>query len=463
LARPDTGKTLYILDEPTTGLHFDDIDKLLKVLNSLVQQGNTVVVIEHNLDVIKTADWIVDVGPEAGNEGGLIVAVGTPEDVVAQAKKTTKANGRGTAGGAKPMRSHTGEMLAPVLEAGSRAERGLFSAAEAEAKREGDIELRQVGREAKMPWQTDGRRWHAVDRIAHSGKPCRWEGAALEKVVDAIEARSGFLPANWNDRSVVEMTGEKRTGAWFLHALTGDEWLLTLRFRVPKRTFDEEQLQRQLDLKSLNDLDELPIYGRSDRVRIRNVKGPWQEVTVTVHWLREIETPEFDRFLQRACDAFLAETNRAKLDPADLTPWKVLGRKWHLSRKGFPSGKRIRWEAELLDRLFGLLETAMPQVEVDWSNKQVVYFRRKGSEQPWAAVHTKRRLGIDLSLFNEAGRVALGRITDFGREREIAPSRNGSDQIRIRFDRAEQVANQSLAAFVKEHAGGADAESRGAR
>ncbi len=94
LARPDTGKTLYILDEPTTGLHFDDIDKLLKVLNSLVEQGNTVVVIEHNLDVIKTADWIVDMGPEAGDAGGRIVAVGTPEEVVAHAKQFKKSNGR---------------------------------------------------------------------------------------------------------------------------------------------------------------------------------------------------------------------------------------------------------------------------------------------------------------------------------------------------------------------------------
>ncbi|RLS51729.1 MAG: ATP-binding cassette domain-containing protein, partial [Planctomycetota bacterium] len=85
LARPNNGQTLYILDEPTTGLHFDDILKLMKVLMSLVEQGNTVVVIEHNLDVIKTADWVIDLGPEAGVDGGWIVAEGTPEDVVTQA------------------------------------------------------------------------------------------------------------------------------------------------------------------------------------------------------------------------------------------------------------------------------------------------------------------------------------------------------------------------------------------
>jgi excinuclease ABC subunit A len=304
-----------------------------------------------------------------------------------------------------------------------------------------------------MPWQTDGRRWHTVDHVAHNGKPPRWEAAALEKVVDWIEARPGFARADWNDRSVVEITGTERTGAWFLHALTGDEWLLTLRFRVPKKTFDQDRLQQQLALKSLDDLDELPVYGRSDRVRVRNVKGPWQEVAVTVHWLREIETPAFDKFLENAADAFLGAVSRKKLNPADLTPWKVLGRKWHVSRKGFPSGKRVRWEPDLLERLFDLLQSSAPQIEIDWGNKQVVYFRRKNSEAVWAAVHTKRRHGVDLTLYNEAGRVALGRITELGREREISTTGNGRDQISIRFDNAEQVVTQSLASFVKEHAG----------
>jgi excinuclease ABC subunit A len=91
LSRRATGRTLYILDEPTTGLHFEDVRKLLEVLHELVEAGNTVVVIEHNLDVVKTADWIVDFGPEGGDGGGEIVASGTPEQV---ARDTTSWTGR---------------------------------------------------------------------------------------------------------------------------------------------------------------------------------------------------------------------------------------------------------------------------------------------------------------------------------------------------------------------------------
>ncbi|HET7824465.1 MAG TPA: excinuclease ABC subunit UvrA, partial [Anaeromyxobacter sp.] len=106
LARVGTGKTLYILDEPTTGLHFEDVKKLLTVLDRLVDAGNTVVVIEHNLDVIKCADWVLDLGPEGGEDGGRVIAEGTPEEV------------------ARVKESYTGEYLAKVLAAHRARARG---------------------------------------------------------------------------------------------------------------------------------------------------------------------------------------------------------------------------------------------------------------------------------------------------------------------------------------------------
>lgn len=98
LQKRSMGRTIYILDEPTTGLHFEDIKKLLAVINGLVDKGNTVIVIEHNLDVIKTADWVIDMGPEGGAGGGTVVAEGVPEDIAA------------TPG------SHTGKFLAEIVD-----------------------------------------------------------------------------------------------------------------------------------------------------------------------------------------------------------------------------------------------------------------------------------------------------------------------------------------------------------
>ncbi len=118
LSRRDTGKTIYVLDEPTTGLHYADVERLLTVLHRLVEHGNTVIVIEHNLDVLKTADWLIDLGPDGGDRGGEIVAAGTPEAV------------------AKDPASHTGRYLRPILERAGRLGAAAAKAPKAPKKRE---------------------------------------------------------------------------------------------------------------------------------------------------------------------------------------------------------------------------------------------------------------------------------------------------------------------------------------
>jgi excinuclease ABC subunit A len=119
LSKRATGRTFYVLDEPTTGLHFDDIRKLLQVLERLVAAGNTVLVIEHNLDVIKTADWIVDLGPEGGDQGGSVVVAGSPEDV------------------ARHPSSHTGRFLADALGSPRRGRRRTIDADTVKVKQNG--------------------------------------------------------------------------------------------------------------------------------------------------------------------------------------------------------------------------------------------------------------------------------------------------------------------------------------
>jgi excinuclease ABC subunit A len=121
LSKVATGRTLYILDEPTTGLHFADVQRLLEVLARLVQAGNSVVVIEHNLDVIKCADRLIDMGPEGGEEGGLAIAVGTPEEVAAEPA------------------SHTGRFLAELLTPASKRGAGAKPGKGGQRKRRAKI------------------------------------------------------------------------------------------------------------------------------------------------------------------------------------------------------------------------------------------------------------------------------------------------------------------------------------
>ena len=280
LARPDTGRTLYVLDEPTTGLHLDDVKKLLAVLHRLADLGNTVVIIEHNLEVIKTSDWVIDLGPEAGADGGRIVAFGPPE-AIAEAKG-----------------SLTGAILKGTLADSPREERPQYDPKAAAKLILDAAKKSDVATHVKSPWLVDGRAWHTRDRVTRTGKPVRWDGRIVESVVDQVEALGIHEPAIWSERGIVRVGPGMAT---FLEIVTSHEWIVTLRFSVPKSKFKPAALQARLGLKPFHEADR-PVLSDSPRVSATTARGR-STIEITAHSADELLTPAFSEFLRDAAEA----------------------------------------------------------------------------------------------------------------------------------------------------------------
>ncbi len=442
LARPSTGKTLYLLDEPTTGLHFDDIRKLLEVLHRLVDLGNTVIVVEHNLDVIKTADWIIDLGPEAGSAGGQVVAVGTPEDVVRQAKKGEQT-------------SHTGAMLADILKAGPYVERTKFDPAAALAEREGDVELETVGKDAQLPWQIDGRRWHTIDRVTTTGKPARWEGDILNWIDEQIHNLGDFAETDWSERTVVEISAPTKSHGWFFHGHTGMEWMVRLVFRVAKNTFKHEDLERKLALKPLHEAAELQFYSRESRINVANRKGPWQEVWMLIGKKEEIDTPSFRAFLKQAVEAFHKNVKKMNASPEDSMPWKINGERWHLGEKGFPPGRRLLWDRALLPKLLAIIKEVEPGIEIQWDSRDGILLKVPGITRAWARIRTKDSDALDCRFIGKPGQFNLSRLEGIGQSPTLAIDRaDGGETMRLVFQKDDDMPRNELKKLLIEHRNG---------
>jgi excinuclease ABC subunit A len=297
LSRPNTGKTIYLLDEPTTGLHFEDISKLLSVMHRLVDLGNTMVIVEHNLDVVKSCDWVIDLGPEAGQEGGYVVTSGTPEWVVGYAQSALSHPGPD-----RP-RSYTGEALAPVLAAGPRQKRAVFDPLAEKAPRADDMSLAQYGKKAKAPWESNGRKWHLETSVDRTGKPPRWDRRILREIVARIERDGRFAPVGWNSNSIVSVESPHTGLGWFLHAITAETWIIKLKIRIPKGHWTKAELLKQFRLPSLNELEDVPAFHRQERCMV-SVGKDWLELELRPHRFKELEEIGFWDWLALAMDAY---------------------------------------------------------------------------------------------------------------------------------------------------------------
>jgi excinuclease ABC subunit A len=388
------------------------------------------------------------------------VACGTPEQIVALGRKSKVESRKSAAkGDLRPstfdlrLPSHTAEALSPVLAAGPHAERQKYDPSAELVKREGDLDITEVGKSARMPWEADGRGWHTRDRVGRTGEPCRWDGQILERVVDRIQELGEFAETDWSERSVVEISAPKKSDGWFFHAITGEIWLVKLKFRVYRGTFKREELQQRIQLKTLNELAELPIYGNEPRLKVKNLQGPWQEVEIRAHTLAEIDTPEFWQFLEEAVAGFARFTEKAAVSPEDISPWKVLGQKWHFLRKGFPPGKTVAWPVEVLEELCELLQQVAPGGQFLWNNQQLVHYMVPQQREPWATIQTKKSHALLLHLIGPKGQFGLGRLLALGADRDLDDTRPDRDIVRLQFVEEDHLHRGDLEKFLREHLG----------
>ena len=281
LARPGTGKTLYLLDEPTTGLHIADVERLLRVLNRLVDAGNTVIVIEHNMEVVKVADWVIDLGPGGGEAGGHIAAAGPPE-VVAESSE-----------------SPTAPFLAEALRRSPRAPRSELCLPSSEPVRaEQPAPAPGPSPEIRAPWERDGRQWHTEGRVLLSGACPVWHGEALDFLAGMVEALPGMGRADWSARSFVGLRPESQRAARFARVRTDEYWWFRAEFTTRKGLFDQGDLIRALGIRPFDEVEDLQVYGRWPRVRVNVRQRRWDRVTLFLWCREEIDTPAFREFLE---------------------------------------------------------------------------------------------------------------------------------------------------------------------
>ncbi len=285
LVRPARGHTLYLLDEPTTGLHVADIERLLAVLNSLVDRGHTVLVIEHNMDVAKTADYLIDLGPGGGDDGGRVVAAGRPEEVGASTASTTAP------------------YIAHALAHSTTVPRDQLYAIRREQTPEPPA-LQVPHQHVQAPWEADGRAWHLEQITLQDGNRPAWPGQTLETLIELMSRLPGAAEPDYAHPDRIIFGAQARTDH-FAHVRTNSEWVLTLIVRTPKGLFDEQDLAAAIDLPAWNDLKDVQVYGNKRRVRVYTAARYHDNVGVMLHHAKDVSGTAFKRMLEQAWACYM--------------------------------------------------------------------------------------------------------------------------------------------------------------
>jgi len=285
LVKPSRSSTMYLLDEPTTGLHPADNIKLLRILNRLVDAGHTVVVIEHNLDVIKTADCVIDLGPGGGEDGGYVVASGPPEQV------------------ARSHRSVTAPYLAQAIKDSPKCDREALTVDERKPAGTKAPQV-QIGEDVLTPWERDPIAWHTEQRKTSAGEQRAWQGEVLIVLRELIEQLPKPPEQDWQHPDYIKFSVPEARG-WWARARTDKKWYLDLQFHTEKGLLDEAELAQDLSLPTWNDIEDLPKYGEGARVRVHTRAADYDRVALQIHELRDLQSRAFAQFLDTCYQGYL--------------------------------------------------------------------------------------------------------------------------------------------------------------
>lgn len=387
LCRPDTGRTLYLLDEPTTGLHFNDIIKLMDVLQRLVNLGNSVVVIEHNLDVIKAADWVIDIGPEAGSRGGQIVAQGTPEAVAAQALmarelwRAASVQERSDTE-ALPLRSFTGEYLAPVLDA--ELIRAYLSGR--------GVDYRPTDLDLAQP-------------LARS----------IGQVVAASAA-----PA--------EVLGAARGSAAVVSPLVARERLVS-------------QARGAVGAGVVAETRKAQLPGRSATPPTSAVSEPSRPGIAKPDDLAKPASEPKPSSIAGA----------AGVVPDAAAPWRILGRRWHSLAKGFPANSKPSWPLEMAELMIKMLEAIAGETRLNFLAPDRIEVRVGDSGEAWAELLTKEPDSLKLTLAGPAKAICLDYLEGLEIDGPVDLSDPERIRLTMKLTDLKQARSLKLRAFIKHH------------